>query len=139
LNGPIDQDIGWYLASQDAIKAAAPGVLHYQTQLGVQANASQGGYILVLEGPEEFGLLQDIFPHPLHIILARLMGNLYGHLLAIVVAAMDLAEATGTDDLLDFHLIVLDLMRLDVANGGGDIHLQWVLVGDKVLGEDANL
>lgn len=67
------------------------------------------------------------------------MGNLNSHLLAIVVATMDLAEATGADNFLDVQLIVFDLMRLDVANGGRDIQLQWVLIGDKVLGKDTDL
>lgn len=139
LDRPVDKDIGWDLSGQYPVQAATSGVLHHQAELRLQADTAEGGDILVFQGPEEFRLLEDIVAHPLHIILARLVRYLDGHLLAVVEAAMHLTEATGADHLLDVQLLVLDLVRLDVSDGGWYVQLEGILVGDKVLGKDTHL
>ena len=96
LHCPVCDHIGGHRPTllQHPAQRAAPRVLHDQTQVGLQqAHALEGDDVLVLEQPEELGLLPHVLHHPLQGLVRVVASSLDRHLLAPPRPAVDLKEA----------------------------------------------
>jgi len=119
LNGPVDQNIWPYLTSlEHLVERAATRVLHDQAQVRyLQTDAQHRHNVLVVQQPEQIGLLLDVLDSLADVLVGVLARCFDGHLLVVPIAAVHLAETADADHLFQLELLELDFSDVIIADG----------------------